>query len=113
MEDDKSVPVLDWILGLPRKAGYKIYAKLERLESQGHKLRRPEADYLVDDIFELRIIRQGIQYRILYFYHGKGIIVLAHGIIKKSSKVPKIEIRRAQKRKKKFKANPSKHTASY
>ena len=37
----------------------------------GHELRRPEADLLRDNIYELRIGLQGINYRILYFFHGK------------------------------------------
>ena len=36
-EDDGSIPLVDW---------------LERLEELGHDLRRPEADYLGNDLFE-------------------------------------------------------------
>ena len=51
-----SPPVVEWLEELPAKAlqGGKCLARLERLEQLGHELRRPEADYLRDDIYELR-----------------------------------------------------------
>ena len=75
----------------------------------GHELRRPEADLLRDKIYELRIGLQGINYRILYFFHGEIAAVLSHGIVKESAVPPK-EIDRAIERKKRFEQNPRKHT---
>ena len=54
-DHEKSVPVLDWLDGLPRKVQNKCYVKVERLEELGHELRRPEADMLEQGIYELRI----------------------------------------------------------
>jgi hypothetical protein len=34
-------------------------------------LRRPHADYLEDGIYELRWRNGTVQYRILYFFHGR------------------------------------------
>jgi hypothetical protein len=54
-EDTNAVPVLDWLDRLPAKAQDKCRVRIERLRDLGHELRRPEADYLRDGIYELRI----------------------------------------------------------
>ena len=53
-EKDGAVQFLQWFAQLPRKAQAKCQARIERLAELGHELRRPEADYLRDDIYELR-----------------------------------------------------------
>ena len=102
-------PVLDWLRRIPPKAQSKCRVKMERLAEMGHELRRPEADLLRDKIYELRATLQGVHYRILYFFHGNSIAVLAAGIVKED-RVPPAEIERAIVRKKNFKLNPQKHT---
>ena len=84
-------------------------ARLARLEELGHELRRPEADHLRDGIYELRAAYRGVQYRVLYFFGGKDVAVVSHGL-KKERQVPSLEIDRAIGRKKKFQTTPSKHT---
>ena len=59
-EDDETVPMVEWLEELPAKALQKCLVRLERLEQLGHELRRPEADYLRDDIHELRASYQGV-----------------------------------------------------
>jgi len=108
-EEDGSVPVLDWLDGLADKAQAKCTAKIERLAELGHELRRPEADYLRDDICELRIGLQGVNYRILYFFHGRTAAVLSHGLLKER-RVPPKEIDLAVERKNRFEAAPEAHT---
>ncbi len=108
-EEDGRVPLVEWLDSLTAKAQDKCLARLKRLEDLGHELRRPEVDYLRDDIYELRVSLQGIQYRMLYFFHGKMTAVVSHGIVKEQ-KVPPKEIDRAVERKKKFTANPQRHT---
>ncbi len=54
-EDDGSVPVLEWLDTLPQKAQDKCFVKIERLAELGYELRRTEADFLRDKIYELRI----------------------------------------------------------
>jgi len=78
------------------------------LRSQGHELRRPLADFLRDGIYELRPSYQGVHYRILYFFSGKNIVVISHGLSKKAD-VPATEIDRAIERKNKYEANPRIH----
>lgn len=108
-EDDGTCLLLDWLDGLLLKVQDKCTVRIERLSELGHELRRPEADYLRDDIYELRIAFQKIQYRILYFFHNKEAVI-SHGIIKKQNAVDPEEIDLAVIRKDRFKANPMKHT---
>src|SRR5438552_1914275 len=100
-EEDASVPILDWLDELPRKARAKCIASLQRLGQLGHELRRPEADLLRDGIYELRVGLQGINYRILYFFYGRTSVVVSHGLLKERV-VPGAEIARALRRKKEF-----------
>ncbi len=108
-DDEGAVPVLDWIMELIPKAQAKCLARIKRLEQRGHELRRPEADYLRDNIYELRVGHQRVNYRILYFFHGRTAAVLAHGIVKER-RVPPREIDRAIERQEKFERNPQRHT---
>jgi phage-related protein len=104
-EEDGSVPLLDWLDGLPRKPREKCLARLARLEELGHELRRPEADFLRDGIYELRAAYQGVQYRMLYFFSGKAFVVVSHGLVKEKAVPPK-DIDRAIERKRKFESDP-------
>lgn len=108
-EDSGEVPTLKWLDGLPLKARVKCIERIERLRELGHELRRPEADYLRDEIYELRVSLQGINHRVLYFFHGKALAVLSHGIVKEREVPPK-EISRAIERKIKFKSNPKQYS---
>lgn len=108
-EAEGSVPVLDWLDTLQPKAQDKCLVKIERLQELGHELRRPEADLLRDGIYELRVGLQGINYRILYFFHGKVAAVLAHGLVKERA-VPSRDIDEAVKRKQRFERDPGTHT---
>ena len=75
--------------------------KLARLEQMGHELRRPEADYLRDEIYELRASYQGVNYRMLYFFHGRDAIIVSHGLAKERE-VPRREIDLAMRRQARF-----------
>jgi phage-related protein len=108
-EEDGSCPFLEWFAELPAKAQDKCYVRLDRLREMGHQLRRPEADFLRDGICELRASLQGVQYRILYVFHGAIAAVVSHGLIKERVVPPK-EIDRAITRKNRFTANPERHT---
>ena len=103
-----TVPLIRWLDRLPVKAQQKCQARLQRLEELGHELRRPEADYLLDDIYELRASCQGVHYRMLYFFHGRTAVVVSHGIMKEQQ-VPPREIDLAVKRKASFESNPEEH----
>ncbi len=106
------VPVLDWLKDLLSRdeAGFaKCVAALRYLRDFGHELRRPHADYLEDGIYELRARKKRVNYRILYFFHGQNVAVLAHAITKED-KIPRTELRRAKERKDRFEEDPGAHT---
>ncbi len=108
-EDDGTVPLVEWLDGLSAKAQNKCLARLKRLREFGHELRRPIADYLRDDIYELRVGLEGINYRMLYFFHGRRATVVSHGLTKER-RVPPMEIDKAVERKKEFERDPASHT---
>ena len=113
-EHEGEVPVLDWLKEL-RRTGRTAYAAsvaaIERLGQFGHELRRPLADFLRDGIYELRIRKGRVNYRILYFFHGRNLAILGHALTKEDQ-VPKADIERALRRKKAFEAGPQAHSYS-
>ena len=106
---DGRVPVLDWLDTLQPKALDKCVVRIERLKEMGHELRRPEADFLREGIYELRVGLQRVNYRMLYFFHGRNAAILTHGLVKEAAVPPK-EIDKAIQRKQKFEQNPKLHT---
>lgn len=108
-EEDGTVPLVDWFYSIPKKAVAKCRDRIKRLKEQGHEIRRPHADYLRDDIYELRASLEGVHYRMLYFFHGDTAVVVSHGIVKEKRVSPK-EIDRAIERRKNFLINPKQHT---
>ena len=86
-------------------------AAIERLAAIGHELRRPLADFLRDGIYELRMRKGRVNYRILYFFHGRHLAILGHALTKED-KVPRPDIERALRRKKAFEADPLTHSYS-
>ncbi len=108
-EEDGSVPIIEWLDSLQPKALDKCTVRIERLRELGHELRRPEADILRDGIYELRVGLQHVNYRMLYFFHGRTAAVVSHGLVKEAE-VPAKEIERAIERRRKFEKNPRVHT---
>jgi hypothetical protein len=108
-KEGDAVLVRDWLKKQPKKVQIKCLAYLAQLEAKGHELRRPAADFLRDGIYELRPSYQGVNYRILYFFAGKNVVVVSRGL-KKESEVPAVEIDRAIECKEKFEADPAAHT---
>jgi hypothetical protein len=108
-DEDGTTQLIEWLDGLPSKVQLKCLARIERLGDEGYALRRPEADFLRDKIYELRVGFNGINYRMLYFFHGNIAAVVSHGIVKED-KVPSKEIDKAIERMEKFQRNPDIHT---
>jgi len=108
-DDDGSVPAIDWLLALPAKVRDKLFVRIERLQSLGYELRRPEADFLRDGIYELRVRHKRMNYRLLYFFHDDVAAVVSHGLLKQRIVPPK-EIDRAIERKIKLQRDPQRHT---
>ena len=110
-ERDGSVPVLEYLATVGKKDRrplVKCWTRLDALRELGHELRRPVADYLRDGIYELRIQAGRVQHRLLYFFHGKDVVILVHGLTKERQ-VPNLEIERAVERKRRFDRAPLEH----
>ena len=108
---DGHAPVREWLRDLrqrDQKAHAKCVARIERLAEVGHELRRPEADYLRDGIYELRARKGTVNYRILYFFHGQHVAVLAHSLTKEAE-IPPLDIERASRRKARVIKDPRTH----
>lgn len=86
----------DFLNSLERKHYEKIIYNIRRvqIESDPELLKK-----LRDDIWELRTLYQGLQYRLLAFWDksstGNSLVISTHGFIKKKSKVPNNEIEKA------------------
>jgi phage-related protein len=61
---------------------------------------------LTDEIWELRTLYHGLQYRLLAFWdktdNANTLVISTHGFIKKQSKVPENEIYKAEQQRKKY-----------
>jgi phage-related protein len=107
-DGEGKTPVLDWLDEQQEKVQDKFMARIERLGELGHELRRPDADFLRDGIYELRVKHFRVNLRILYFFHDHKAL-LSHGLAKEDAVPPK-EIEMAVSNKILFAKNPSKHT---
>jgi hypothetical protein len=104
MTNSKRMTKFRYSIGLrkaPPKVQEKCFAYLGHLEARGHELRRPLADLLRDNIYELRPSYQGVHYRMLYSFSGKNLVVVSHSL-KKEGEIPANELQRAIERKRKF-----------
>jgi len=108
-EADGSAPLIGWLDGLPSKVQDQCVDRVKRLAECGFDLRRPLCDILGQGIYELRAKRQNVNYRILYGFVGKSIILLSHGCSKKK-KVPPREIKRAVRNIENYSRDPKGHT---
>ncbi len=107
-EDDGSAPALEWLGSLAEVVRDRFIVRIERLAELGSELRRPEADYLRDAIYELRVRHRRVNYRMLYFFSGR-YAVLSHGLTKEGE-VPDREIQRALGRRAVFARDAGRHT---
>lgn len=106
------VPLHDWLReigAVNRDAAARCRDLIRRLADQGHVLRRPSAAPLRDGIHELRARVGRVNYRILYFFNGRGIAVLTSGCMKKGQ-VDDADIDRAVRYRANFRASPERHT---
>lgn len=78
----------------------KPRAKLEKwftkLELEGPNLPRPYADIIRGKIRELRLVFASCQYRFLYFFMGRAIVI-THGFVKKTYDIPEDELEYAER----------------
>lgn len=95
--EDGKCPVQDFLDSLSGKVAQKVAWVLRLVED----LDIVPANYLKklvnsQEIWECRIQLGSNIYRIFCFFEGKSIIVLTHGIVKKTQKTPPHEIEKAE-----------------
>lgn len=91
-------PVLEYIRAQVWTHRATIGRALRNLEGLGHTARRPMVDYLGNGLYELRIPVDGLQHRLLYFFHERRLIVLTSAFLKNEDRVPPNELARAGRR---------------
>ena len=88
-------PTESFLSGLSAQDRVRVNRAIARLEAYGHTLGMPYIELLRDGIWELRVRVGRVRYRLFFFFHGASLIVLTHGIIKKSGQVADSEIEKA------------------
>jgi len=94
---DGKCPLLEFLDLLPGKAAQKVTWVLKLIED----LDVVPSTYFkkltsTEDIWECRIQLGSNAYRIFCFFDGHSVVVLTHGLIKKTQKTPSGEIARAE-----------------
>ena len=89
-----------FIRSLEKSAIAKVLRTLDLLERFGYQLGMPHGKKVADGLFELRV--RGTQdIRFLYTFHGRRIVIL-HGFVKKSDRIPQREMEMALQKKKRL-----------
>jgi len=100
---DGKCPIHDFLDSLSGKVARKVTWVLKLLED----LDRVPSTYFKkltgsEEIWECRITFGSNAYRIFCFFAGNSVVVLTHGLVKKSRKTPKSEIEKAEAYRKDF-----------
>ncbi len=92
-------PVKAFLDGLSAAAKAKVYAALEMLATEGHRLRLPHSRGLGDGLFEIRIQHAEGPFRIIYCFQSGRKVLLLHGFVKRTEQIPAQDLDLAKKRK--------------
>ena len=92
-------PIRRWLDGLPAAAAAKIDYRLLHMAGMTQWPEKWVSKYRgTDDIYELRITDNKVQYRPLGSYCGVKQFILLNGAIEKGGKIPKSDIETAEER---------------
>jgi phage-related protein len=83
--------VKKFINSLDEDTAIKVVWTIDLLENLGYLLRLPYCKKILKNIFELRIGGK-VKVRLFYLFHKQQIIII-HGFIKKTPKLPKNELK--------------------
>jgi phage-related protein len=96
-------PIEDFLDRLSSKQAQKVTWVLQLIE----EIEQVPANYFkklenTDDLWEVRVSISSSIFRLIGFFDGRNLVVLAHAFQKKTQKIPKQAIKIAEKRKKEY-----------
>lgn len=91
-KEDGTIPVQEFLDGLPAKHQAKALRDIDVLEKYGTTLTEPHVKHIKGKLWELRIKSASDISRIFYFVPVGRDIILLHGFVKKTQKTPDKEI---------------------
>jgi phage-related protein len=95
----KKEPVREWLLNCSKEDRKSIGSDIQTVE-YGWPVGMPVCRPMGNGLYEVRTnLNGGRIARVFFCFHG-GMMVLLHGIIKKSQKTPKTDLELAKKRQK-------------
>jgi phage-related protein len=94
-KEDGTTPVQEFLDKLPVKHHAKALRDIDVLEKYGTILTEPHVKHIKGKLWELRIKSASDVSRIFYFVPIGRSIVLLHGFVKKTQKIPNREIETA------------------
>ncbi len=108
-EEDGTVPVVEWMDGLPPRARARVFVRLERLAARWYALGPKETTLIRDGFHELSVRHAGLGYFVYYFRFGLASIVLVGADTRKlrGRRVPTVDV--AFDRKRRFELDPRAH----
>ena len=89
-------PVLEYIEGLRDKEGSKVFKYIEFLRINKGYLEEPYSRHIKGKIRELRVDFGRNRHRVFYFVFIKKTIILLHAFLKKTTKTPISETKKAE-----------------
>ena len=100
-------PAREYIENLNEKQADKILWTLRTIQELDERITRQYFKKLAntDGIWEIRATFAGNIFRLLSFFDGSDLVIVAHGFTKKSQKTPAREIRTAEARKRDYEQN--------
>ena len=96
-KDNGRCPATEFLDSLNKKTDLPyINNDLNQLAEHGFNLKRPQVGTLGDGLYELRTKTRNGQFRFIYFFFDKEIIVVTHGFPKKTKAINPSEIKLAK-----------------
>lgn len=90
-------PSAEFLASLNKEMRYKMMQKLDYLELYGNRPKGDATKPIGDGIFEVRAQNKTDITRILFFFDKNRQIVLTHGFVKKSQRLPMAELEMAKR----------------
>ena len=105
-KENGEIPVVNFLLTLPKKIKAKAFSEIELLKKHGKNLKEPYVKPIkglkYKGIFELRVKFASDISRIFYFCYSNNTFVLLNGFIKKTPETPINELEKALRFKKDY-----------